>query len=148
MKTTTFPDERLELIFTCCHPALAVEAQVALTLRALGGLTTHEIARAFLVPEPTIAQRIVRAKRTLTEARVPFEAAIEDQVNCIGCADEGEAAGKNGDAHFGSFFHGRYFWFGFSVDWIVRQAKGRERLYCATGAVRNLCYSGQITNSY
>ena len=61
MNTTTFPDERVELIFTCCHPALAVEAQVALTLRALGGLTTHEIARAFLVPERTMAQRLVRA---------------------------------------------------------------------------------------
>ena len=61
MNPTTFPDERLELIFTCCHPALAVEAQVALTLRALGGLTTHEIARAFLVPERTMAQRLVRA---------------------------------------------------------------------------------------
>ena len=70
---STIPDERLELIFTCCHPALAVEAQVALTLRALGGLTTEEIARAFLVPTATIAQRIVRAKRTLAEARVPFE---------------------------------------------------------------------------
>ena len=60
MNTTTFPDERLELIFTCCHPALAIEAQVALTLRTLGGLTTDEIARAFLVPERTMAQRLVR----------------------------------------------------------------------------------------
>ena len=66
-------DDRLRLIFTCCHPALALEARVALTLRTLGGLTTPEIARAFLVPEPTIAQRIVRAKRALTEARVPYE---------------------------------------------------------------------------
>jgi RNA polymerase sigma-70 factor, ECF subfamily len=72
MKTTTFPDERLELIFTCCHPALAVEAQVALTLRTLGGLTTDEIARAFLVPEPTMAQRLVRAKRKIKAARIPF----------------------------------------------------------------------------
>ena len=63
MDDTTFPDERLELIFTCCHPALATEAQVALTLRTLGGLETGEIARAFLVPEPTMAQRLVRAKR-------------------------------------------------------------------------------------
>jgi len=63
MRTTTFPDERLELIFTCCHPALAVEAQVALTLRTLGGLSTDEIARAFLVPERTMAQRLVRAKQ-------------------------------------------------------------------------------------
>lgn len=66
-------DERLSLIFTACHPALSKEAQVALTLRLLGGLTTDEIARAFLTAEPTIAQRIVRAKRTLTAARVPFE---------------------------------------------------------------------------
>ena len=63
MDASRFPDERLELIFTCCHPALAVEAQVALTLRTLGGLSTDEIARAFLVPEPTMAQRLVRAKR-------------------------------------------------------------------------------------
>ena len=66
-------DDLLRLIFTSCHPLLATEARVALTLRLLGGLTTAEIARAFLVPEPTIAQRIVRAKRTLSEARVPFE---------------------------------------------------------------------------
>jgi RNA polymerase sigma-70 factor, ECF subfamily len=72
MNTTTFPDERLELIFTCCHPALAVEAQVALTLRTLGGLTTDEIARAFLVPERTMAQRLVRAKRKIKAAGIPF----------------------------------------------------------------------------
>jgi len=72
MNTTTFPDERLELIFTCCHPALAIEAQVALTLRTLGGLTTDEIARAFLVPERTMAQRLVRAKRKIKAARIPF----------------------------------------------------------------------------
>ena len=66
-------DDLLRLVFTACHPVLSREARVALTLKLLGGLTTHEIARAFLVPEPTIAQRIVRAKRTLAEARVPFE---------------------------------------------------------------------------
>jgi len=66
-------DDLLRLVFTACHPVLSPEARVALTLRLLGGLTTEEIARAFLVPEPTVAQRIVRAKRTLAEARVPFE---------------------------------------------------------------------------
>ena len=72
VEATTFPDERLELVFTCCHPALAVDAQVALTLRTLGGLTTDEIARAFLVPEPTMAQRLVRAKRKIAAAGIPF----------------------------------------------------------------------------
>ena len=66
-------DDLLRLMFIACHPVLSTEARVALTLRLLGGLTTEEIARAFLVPEPTVAQRIVRAKRTLAEARVPFE---------------------------------------------------------------------------
>src|SRR3989442_739542 len=66
-------DDLLRLVFTACHPVLSTEARVALTLRLLGGLTTEEIARAFLVPEPTVAQRIVRAKRTLADARVPFE---------------------------------------------------------------------------
>ena len=67
-----FPDERLELVFMCCHPALSVEAQVALTLRSLVGLSTDEIARAFLVPEPTMAQRLVRAKRKIGSAGIPF----------------------------------------------------------------------------
>jgi RNA polymerase sigma factor (sigma-70 family) len=66
-------DDLLRLVFVSCHPVLSTESRVSLTLRLLGGLTTQEIARAFLVPEPTVAQRIVRAKRTLTEARVPFE---------------------------------------------------------------------------
>jgi RNA polymerase sigma-70 factor (ECF subfamily) len=69
---TAIPDERLELLFTCCHPALALDAQVALTLRALGGLETEEIARAFLVPLPTMAQRLVRAKRKIAAAGIPF----------------------------------------------------------------------------
>jgi RNA polymerase sigma-70 factor (ECF subfamily) len=72
MDDTTFPDERLELVFTCCHPALALDAQVALTLRTLGGLSTDEIARAFLVPEATMAQRLVRAKRKIKAAGIPF----------------------------------------------------------------------------
>ena len=68
-----YPDDRLRLIFTCCHPSLSREAQVALTLRTLGGLTTTEIARAFLVPEPTLAQRLVRAKNKIRLARIPYE---------------------------------------------------------------------------
>jgi RNA polymerase sigma factor (sigma-70 family) len=68
-----FSDDLLRLVFTACHPVLSTEARVALTLRLLGGLTTEEIARAFLLPEPTVAQRIVRAKRTLAEQKVPFE---------------------------------------------------------------------------
>jgi len=72
MKEASFPDERLELIFTCCHPALGLEAQVALTLRALGGLRTEEIARAFLVPEETMKRRLSRAKRKIRDAGIPF----------------------------------------------------------------------------
>ena len=72
MDETTIPDERLELVFTCCHPALALDAQVALTLRTLGGLTTEEIARAFLVPEETMAKRLVRAKHKIKAAGIPF----------------------------------------------------------------------------
>jgi RNA polymerase sigma-70 factor (ECF subfamily) len=72
MEEQTFPDERLELIFTCCHPALALEAQVALTLRTLGGLTTEEIARAFLVPAETMKRRVTRAKDKIRTAGIPF----------------------------------------------------------------------------
>jgi RNA polymerase sigma-70 factor, ECF subfamily len=72
MDETEIPDERLELVFTCCHPALALDAQVALTLRTLGGLEVEEIARAFLVPEPTMAKRLVRAKRKIKAAGILF----------------------------------------------------------------------------
>jgi RNA polymerase sigma-70 factor (ECF subfamily) len=72
MPGSAFPDERLELLFTCCHPALATDAQVALTLRTLGGLRTEEIARAFLIPEPTLAKRLVRAKHKIKAAGIPF----------------------------------------------------------------------------
>ncbi|MBV8431110.1 MAG: sigma-70 family RNA polymerase sigma factor [Solirubrobacterales bacterium] len=77
---TLIPDERLELIFTCCHPALSVEAQVALTLRALGGLTTEEIARAFLVAEETMKRRLSRAKAKIKAAGIPFEVPAEHRL--------------------------------------------------------------------
>jgi RNA polymerase sigma-70 factor, ECF subfamily len=76
----SYPDDRLRLMFTCCHPALNREAQVALTLRTLGGLSTPEIAKAFLLPEATLAQRIVRAKRKIQEARIPYQVPRPDRL--------------------------------------------------------------------
>jgi RNA polymerase sigma-70 factor (ECF subfamily) len=85
-ETGPVPDDRLRLIFTCCHPALSPEAQVALTLRLLGGLSTTQVARAFLVAEPTMARRLVRAKHKIKAARIPYRASRPTTSSRAACA--------------------------------------------------------------
>ena len=90
MDETTIPDERLELVFTCCHPALALDAQVALTLRLLCGLSTRDVARSFLVSEPTMAARITRAKKKIAIARIPYRVPAAEDLPARTHASQGE----------------------------------------------------------